>query len=710
MSTPTTQWDAIADLKPGRLPSSEFVEQFVRNEPWLFIHNNITGEHARVNALARLLVRALDEKTTVQQLVERIAVDVSLEEKEALAACLISLSQLGMIGLCDVNSNLRLQHRVKELQFQKKSIFQNPLAIRIPLIDPNTRMNQLFKLTQPLLNYHFFWAVCAFLVLSVGVALLHTSDIIRQISLLASTPQQWWHILLVYPLLKGAHELAHALSIKRFGGAIHEAGITVLVLVPVPYVDATDIWRFERRTHRMVVSAAGMIAEGVIASIGLLLWLVLEPGLLADLAFAAALTGSVTTLVLNANPLLKFDGYQMLQDALDMPNLAPRASRYLSYLYRRYLLGVSSLQSPATGLGERRWLLSYGVSAGLYRWVITLAIALYLASRYPVLGGLLALYALYQLGVKPCLNAGRYLVSADELTSSRQRAIITTGGLIAVVAGVVFLVPLPSHTRTEGIIDVSSQAQLFAPHSGELAEIYVSQGDKVLQGQPILRVNDPVLSTQVAVLKSELEVLTLRYRAALINEPTKAPSLRQDLKSTRNSLERLSQSESELLIRASVDGVLSLNEDHSRKGQFIKAGSALGHIVDSKDLRVKAVVRQRDIARVEDGVRSVKIRLAEDFGNSLSGVLAQQTPAANRELPSQALADGGYGGIPVASSQGQGWEAVDPVFHLEFDLPDETSAVGIGGKAFITLEHRPEPIGIRSWRAVRRVLIDQLAL
>lgn len=563
---------------------------------------------------------------------------------------------------------------------------------------------------KPFLSRWILWATLSFLLLSVGLATLNVSEIFNQIAVVARTPQQWWQLLLVYPLLKGAHELAHALSIKRFGGSVHEAGITVLVLMPVPYVDATDIWRFQSRFQRMLVSASGMIAEGVIASLGLIIWLSVEPGLLANLGFAAALTGSVTTLVLNANPLLKFDGYQILQDALDMPNLAPRASRYLTYLCRRYLLGVKFLQSPATGSGERRWLLSYGICAGCYRWVITLTIALYLASRYPVLGGLLAAYALYQLGVKPCFRVAHYLGYSAELNCSRKRAFVTSSGLLAIIAAIIFLVPIPTNTRTEGVIDVPHQAQLFAPQTGELAEVYVAQGESVDVGQPILRVSDSVLSTQAAVLESELNVLTLQYRAALINEPISAQALQQDIKNTRIALNQITESLSDLVIRASVPGVVSLTPSVSRIGGYIKAGAALGHVVDPKELTVKAVVRQQDISRVEEGVTSVNIRLAERFGNSLVGVLSRQTPVASRELPSQALAGTGYGGIPVASSSEQRWETIDPVFHLEFKLPENTSAVGIGGRAFITLAHEPESIGKRSWRAMRRVLIDQLAL
>jgi putative peptide zinc metalloprotease protein len=160
------------------------------------------------------------------------------------------------------------------------------------------------------------------------------------------------------------------------------------------------------------------------------------------------------------------------------------------------------LQSPATGIGERRWLLSYGIAAGLYRWVITLAIALYVASSYPVLGGFLAAYAMYQLGAKPCYRAVHYLGFSAELKSSRNRAFVTTSNPLAAIAGIVFLVPVPTNTRTTGVIDVPHQAQLFATQTGELAEVFVTQGESVGVGQPILRVNDPFLSTQVEVLKS----------------------------------------------------------------------------------------------------------------------------------------------------------------------------------------------------------------
>ena len=120
------------------------------------------------------------------------------------------------------------------------------------------------------------------------------------------------------------------------------------------------------------------------ASVALLLYLAVEPGLVRDIAFTTALTGSVSTLLFNANPLLKFDGYQILQDAVDMPNLARRSVLYLQYLVRRYLFQVKSARSPATGTHERRWLLVYGVFSLVFRWIITLGIAVLPCQSCPV--------------------------------------------------------------------------------------------------------------------------------------------------------------------------------------------------------------------------------------------------------------------------------------------------------------------------------------
>ena len=710
VTTHASHWEWVALLTPSRLDCVDYVDRLVRGESWMFVHNNVTGKHVRVNALARRVVMSLNGSTSIELLLEASAPNCDSREREALANCLITLVQYGLMSLDQSAAQQRLQRRIHELTPRDAKSWQNPLAIRVPLINPDNALEPLMRVLEFCPGKRLLQLALCLMGFAILCAIFNKAALGQQILLLTRTPQQWWQLLLVYPILKLTHELAHAIVIKRFGGAVHEAGITVLVLMPIPYVDASDSWRFESRYQRVLVSAAGMVAEGILAALGLFVFLLVEPGFFRDLGFAVALLGSVSTLLFNANPLLKFDGYHIAQDLLDMPNLGPRASRYLRYLCRRYLLGINTADTSVTAMGERRWLVGYGISAALYRWVITLGIALYLAMRFPVLGSLLALFALYQLGCKPLLLFLRYLLSASELDGLRARALSVTGGLISAALVAVFVLPVPMSTRAQGVVSVPRQAQMFAPQSGEIEQINVFQGQPVERGQLIMQLDSPELQQQLFAAQNELDKRVIAYQAAVADMEASAIAHREDVKAHKEIVQTLQKRVMDLQVRAPVSGRVNLEPVFNRPGQFVTAGNALGHVVDPSQLRVRAIVHQRDISRVEQGVRSVKVRLAENFKHPLSARLVQQTPSGNHELPSQALALGGQSGIAVASGKDNQWKTQEPVFHLEFALPPDVSTAGVGGRAYVSLVHAPASIGDRTLRALRQLLLDRLAI
>lgn len=709
-SVQATLWEGVKALKPQRAHGVEYAERLVRGEPWLFIHNDITGQHARVNLLVRRVLLLIDGTRSLASIVDDMKPSVQEGDRQALAGSLVKLSGLGMLDLGTLTTDKLIQHRAQQELGRQRRPWHNPLAVRIPLIDPEPWLERVQSRTrwmwQPLTLYS-----SAFIVF-VGfcAALLHLQEIGRQVSSIASQPQQWWQFLVVIPLLKCVHECAHALCIKYYRGTVNEAGITILILMPVPYIDASDIWRLDRKRKRLLVCASGMLAEMLVATVSLIVWLILQPGWMAELAFAMALTGSVTTLVFNANPLLKFDGYQILQDALDIPNLAPRSTQYLRYLCRRYLFRVNNAVSPVCASGERLWFLVYGILAAIYRWVLTLTIALYLVIRFPLLGSALAAFALFKLVVSPCIALCRYLASSAELTGSRGHAVMTLGMLTGCLLMMLFLIPFPQHTRAEGIVAVPHQAQLYAPYSGELVELYASSGEQVTTGQPLFRLEAPELQTRHQVVRSEIAVLQLDRQAALIDDPALVSTIDEDLARKKRLLESLGLLSDQLMVRAQASGRLDLDERYSRLGQFVREGAEMGLVVGSDTLLVKAVVEQKDIARIKQGVLRAQVRLAEQFSSPIEASLASQSPGADRRLPSKALAMDTTGGIAVASSESSEWSTVDPVFHIEIALPENTHTVGIGGKAFVSLQHSPEAIGKRVWQTLRRLILDELAL
>src|SRR6185503_10544121 len=151
------------------------------------------------------------------------------------------------------------------------------------------------------------------------------------------TPQNLGMMWLLFPLIKTLHELGHATATKAFGREVHDLGVMLLVVTPVPYVDASAAWAFPGKWRRIAVGAAGMAVELVLASLALYVWLAVEPGLVRALAFHVIVIAGISTLVFNANPLLRYDGYYILADLLEIPNLRARANRYLGYLGERYL-------------------------------------------------------------------------------------------------------------------------------------------------------------------------------------------------------------------------------------------------------------------------------------------------------------------------------------------------------------------------------------
>jgi putative peptide zinc metalloprotease protein len=186
-------------------------------------------------------------------------------------------------------------------------------------------------------------------------------------------------LYLVFPLIKALHELGHASATKAGGGEVHDLGIVLLVLLPVPYVEASAATVFKSKYRRALVGAAGMGVELFVAAIAFYIWLLVEPGLVRAILFNVMLIASVSTLLFNGNPLLRYDAYYILADLIEIPNLAVRSTRYWGYLIERYILGVHDAEAPDASWAEKVWFLFYGFASTLYRIFVTIVIALFIA-------------------------------------------------------------------------------------------------------------------------------------------------------------------------------------------------------------------------------------------------------------------------------------------------------------------------------------------
>jgi len=713
-----SMWDTIKDCKPAISPNTEFESSLIRDERWMVLRNRINGDHIRLNGSAAGLVARiqndhddvfshhLDEATNEK--------DVGNQDSaETLVRLLAPLCQSGMLSLGSEKEDERLlnQH-MAQTAASKKRRFANPLAVRVPLHNPDVWLTRLVESTRNLLGRPLLWLLILLITTGACLAVLNFAEVSSEFKRVAASPTHWWLYVLLYPLLKLKlfHEFAHAITIKRFGGAVHETGITFLVLMPIPYVDASDAWLFPKRSQRILVSAAGMVIECTFAAIGLIIFLLVQPGLLREFAFAVFVLGSFSTLVFNANPLLKFDGYYILQDWLDIPNLAGRSRQYCLFLLKKNVLRISNAVSPVTARGEKPWLLSYGILSFAYRFFITFVIALFLASKYMLLGVALGLFALYQLLIKPVLALVRYLSSSVELTGIRRRSVLMTAGMAVVCTLSVAIVPLPSSTRAEGVVWVPSQAQVFSGQTGVVDELLVKPGTFVSAGQTLVRMRAPQLRTRLEVLESELTAARVEYRAVQRQDKVQAKAIATDIASLESEQQTLSDEVQSLDIKAEHSGQFVLNQARALLGRRVEEGELLAYIVNKQDLTVKAVLTQQRMERLQAGVLGASVRLADRFSEEVDATLTRQTPAGSNTLPSPALAYDGSSGIAVSSGSDDEIKTLESVFHIELALPQMDNIAGIGGRAYVTLEHEPESLGKRWWRSTRQLLLKRLTV
>jgi putative peptide zinc metalloprotease protein len=678
-------------------------EQWCRDRAWVIVKNTVSGQFVRVEAslwqALRRLQGTLSLRDWLHDHADRFPVETLLE----------SASHLQRQGLL---SGLPDRSEMPAPARRRRGF--NPLMIRIPLFNPSRLLARLAGASEPVAGRSVLVVAGVLVITALLIAIVNQERLLAEWHRVLAAPEHWWQYLFLYPCLKCLHELAHGLALKRLGGDVTEAGFSMLVLMPIPYVDATDVWSLCRRRDRLLVSAAGMLSDVTLASLAVILWLALQPGVLTDMAFALSLMSVLSIVMFNANPLLKFDGYYLLEDLLDCPGLARRSVVYWQYLFKRYLFHARGLRRPLVLPGERRWLLSYGLASLSYRCVISLAIAWYLIAQLHEIGVLLALFAITPMFVTPLLKLVRYLAGSTQLAQVRAGASGRFLLLCLLIITPVVGLPVPSSTRTEGMVWVPEQAELFAPEQGDIQRWHVRNGEAVSAGQLLAQLASPTLVIELHRSESQLAQSMLEHGALQSTAPERALSKIIEIERLQERVTKLHQRIAALTVRSPFAGRIAFADDSLVTGQRVKQGQLLAYVVDDEALLVRAVVDQRQLGRVTNGIIDATVRLADDIVRPLPARLVRQLPAGDRTLPSTALADAGFGGFDVESTGGT-LRTREEVFHLELALTDTHPGTGmprfhggVGGRAFITLQHPPETLGERWWRGARQLLLRYL--
>jgi putative peptide zinc metalloprotease protein len=705
-------WYRVAQLKP-RLRSHVHIDRHeYRGQDWYVIQDAFTGRHHRFSPEAYQLVGMMDGRRSLDQIWEAACARLG-DHMPTQDEVIDLLSRLYRTDLLQTSAVLDIadlhQRRRKDRRGRLVAFLASPLAMRIPLIDPDRFLTKTLPWARPFLGWQAFVVWIVVVGAAAVLAALNWEALSGDFTDALLSMENLLLISLIYPVLKVLHEFGHAYLVKKEGGEVHEMGVMFLVFMPLPYVDASASTAFRDRRRRMAVGAAGILVELFVAAVMLFVWLNVEPGAVRALAYKAMVVAGVSTLLFNGNPLLRFDAYYVLSDWLEIPNLAQRGTAYLGYLFQHHLFGMADVESPARGRGEARWLLAYALASFAYRCLISVQIVIFVAGRFFFIGILLALWAVAMMLVMPLWRLAYFLFKDTRMHSKRSRILLTVLAPLALLAGLFVLVPVPLYTTCEGVVWVPEESRVYASASGVVEAMLAHGGSLVAPGDPLLRSDDPQLETRVRLLLARREEYQARRQVSMNRERTETAMLDEELRSIETELDHAREQRAALITRSPARGTFVLQGETDLPGRFMRRGEPVGFVTDPARMYIRTVVAQADIERVRTDVLGAEVRLAENIGRILPARVVREVPAASRVLPSLAFSLEGGGQYALDPREKEAPQVLERLF--QFDLiPGEAIPAKVEGRVFVRFKHSPEPLALRAYRALRRLFLSRFSL
>ena len=706
-------WYRVAALRPRLRSHARLHRHRYRGEVWYLLQDPASGRVHRFTPAARTLIAAMDGSRSVADIWE--LANRALGERSPTQDQVIQL--LGQLHAADL-----LQSDVtpdvaelfargeREVRVRRRAAYGNPMALRIPLWDPDRFLERV----RPWLDLLWSrWGAVVWLAVVAPALFLvpsHWPELTNNFSDRVLAIDNLIVLYLLFPLIKAFHELGHASATKAGGGEVHDMGLIVLVLMPVPYVEASAATAFRSRHRRALVGAAGMAVEIFIAALAFYVWLAIEPGLAKALLFNVMVIASVSTVIFNGNPLLRYDAYYILCDLIEMPNLSARALRYWAYLAERYALGMREAEGPIASRAEKVWFVCYGLASTAYRVLVTVVIALFIASRFFIIGVLLAAWALVAMAVLPVARALGHVIASPRLRKRRRRALVVTFGSIAAALLLVVAVPLPYHSDAEGVVWLADEALVRAGANGFVERFLTVPGSHVAAGEAVLRTRDPALEAQLRLAEGKVDELEAAYAAEFVADRARAQIVRDKLDGARAALARAEERAGDAIVRVRADGVFYVPQAGDLPGRYYRKGELLGYVIGEAPPLVRVVVPQDAVDPVRVATDRVLVRLAARPGQVLEGRMVRQVPAGEAYLPSRALAVDGGGQIATDPRDSSGPKALERMFQFDVALQG-TPALGVfGERAYVRFEHKREPLAARWYRDVRRLFLSRFGV
>ena len=611
-----------------------------------------------------LLARWAEHKD-IEELVERIAAETPLRPTTDEVTGFIQFLQNNQLIVPEGKEERgMLRDRwMKGVKPWYEQVFHHYLFFRVPLVRPDKFLTRTLFFAELFFTKSFLTVV--FLVFMLDLYLIQREwDELRRTFAYFFNLQGGLYFVIAATFSKVLHELGHAYAAKRYGVRVPAMGLAFLVMFPFLYTDTGETWKLADRKKQLVIASAGMATELAIASFATLLWAITPEGGAKHVLFILATTTWVMTLAVNASPFMRFDGYFVLSDALDFPNLHERSGACARWWLRRRFFGLHEpLPEPTFTPWQRVGLVAFAGITWLYRLVIFLGIALMVYHLFfKILGIVLMLAELVWFIIRPVWSEVAYLW--------RQRAqvhlqIVPISSVLALLLTIVWLVPVSNQMTVPAVLRVAQEQPVYAPFAAQIKSVEVRPGQLVEPGQVLVVLDafDLGMRAQkaaIALASARSESLTSAVSGKLQERRLVMLERIAEAVAEQRSIEEEAE---RLVVRAGIRGVVRDMSNQIVVGRTIGSKELLLRVTAPGPAVIEAYVGESSIDTVHVG-QEVNFVSSRAGAPSIKGVVKSIDTTGSKQVSRSLLVSPHGGDIPAVLNKRGGAEAQEPVYKV----------------------------------------------
>jgi putative peptide zinc metalloprotease protein len=692
-------------------------QQLFEGRTYYVIKDPISLQYFRMTAEDYYLATLFDGVRTFGKIREAYAVrfphvrlDYTAEELQERV--LRFANDLALMQFLSVQGS-RLKARFDAQQKQKKKkaglyqLANQVFFFRFSLFDPDRLFGRMAR------SIAWIWTKTS-LWISIGICLAATLVFILNVDRIHPTMANffsWKNLGLIWVttiLIKSIHELGHGLTCKHLGAEVHEVGAMALVFTPYFFVNVTDSWTMPNRMHRILVSSAGIYVELVLASFATFLWAIVQPGPFQDFLFNVMVVASVSTLIFNANPLMRFDGYYIMTDLIEVPNLQAKSRALIQHQFTKLLFGHSNDQvlSRMPLPKKRFWLFYiYAVLSWVYGYYVIYSLARFMKPHLAPLGleglaewftalALISWVALPLIGFFKSMQ----LTHKDWKPGGRLRRLMAIGGIALGVFAVACFVPVELKITRVGAVQLAEPEEVRPEVPGFVEEVLVKEGDQVKAGQPLARLSSREIEQNLYAVGQRLRATEAQHQRAIgLDHPAEQKQIENLLAQFRAKLSESQRDVAALTLRARQDGAVLTRENtlltstpSALHGRLLKPGELFCDIVRLDPMRIKIALNEKQVRYVEQGQR-VLLKADAFPGRTFEGKIASKPLMfVGQDMPA-AFSARRAGDVPTGFDAHGKEVPLERVFTAEIEVqnPDGVLRPGMTGRARIYAGQRP---------------------